>query len=163
MNPEEYIRRLQEIFQGEVLGEAMFHTLARAMLNPEHRYKMSVLEQLEIETKELLRNSLQRLGGDTTESASARENGIAQATALAAMPWEKFMHVFRREVANFVARFEELEKSGPPADARFLAAVTAHERALQSFSERECSGSSADSLEPVLKLLRVVPPRTTRE
>src|SRR5271156_2865331 len=121
MNPDEYIRRLEEIFQGEVLGEAMFHTLAGALVDPEHRYKMTVLEQLEIETKELLHNNLKRLGGDTTESASARENGIAQATALAGMPWEKFMHVFQREVAKFVARFEELEKSGPPADARLLA------------------------------------------
>jgi len=141
----------------------MFHTLSGALLDTKHRYKMSVLEQLEIETKELLRNNVKRLGGDTAESESARENGVAQATALAAMPWEEFIHVFRREVAKFVARFEELEKSGPPVDARFLAAVTAHERALQSFSERECSGSTADSLEPVIQLLRVVPPRTTRE
>jgi hypothetical protein len=67
---------------------------------------------------------------NSLESASARETGIVQATALAAMPWDKFMHVFRHEVAKFVARFEELEKSGPPAEAKLLAAVTSHERAL---------------------------------
>jgi hypothetical protein len=163
MNQDEYVRTLAEIFQDEVLGEAMFHSLASALQDPEHRYKMRVLEQLEIETKELLRHNLNRLAGGTMESTSAREAGIAQATALAAMPWDKFMHVFRREVAKFVARFEELEKSGPPADSRLLAAVTAHERALQSFSERECSGSTADSLEPVIRLLRFVPPRTAQE
>lgn len=64
MNREEYIRRLEEIFQGEVLGAALFHALAGALPDPENRYKMSVLEQLEIETKELLRNSVKRLGGE---------------------------------------------------------------------------------------------------
>lgn len=163
MKPDEYVHRLEEIFQGEVLGEVMLHWLASALQDPEHRYKMRVLEQLEIETKELLRQNVKRLGGDTTESESARETGIAQARALAAMPWDKFMHVFRREVAKFVAEFEEFEKSGPAADASLLAAITAHERALQSFSERESSGSTADSLELVIKLLRVVPPQTAHE
>ena len=72
----------------------MFHTLSGALLDTKHRYKMSVLEQLEIETKELLRNNVKRLGGDTAESESARENGVAQATALAAMPWEEFIPDF---------------------------------------------------------------------
>ncbi|MFZ1886821.1 MAG: hypothetical protein WAU33_02220 [Candidatus Binataceae bacterium] len=165
MNPNEYLRRIEEAFQGEVLGEAMFHAMAGAMEDPERRYQMRVLEQLEIETKELLRANVKRLGGDATESASARQTGIAQAATLAKMPWAKYMHIFRREVTKFVARFEELENSGPTADLQMLAALTAHERALQSFSEREFSGSgsSADPLEPVLKLLKVVPPRTTQD
>jgi len=165
MNSNEYLRRIEEAFQGEVLGEAMFQAMAGAMEDPERRYQMRVLEQLEIETKELLRAHVKRLGGDATESASARETGIAQAATLAAMSWAKFIHIFRREVAKFVVRFEEFENSGRTADLQMLAALTAHERALQAFSERESSGSgsSADSLEPVLKLLKVVPPRTTQD
>ncbi len=159
MNSDEYTRRIEEAFQGEVSGQAMFHDLAERIQDPEHRYKMRVAERLEIETKELLRPLAERLLGHVDESAAARETGISQANALAAMPWAKFMHVFRREVAKFVTRFEELERAAPPSDAKVLAALTAHERALQSFSERECSGSSADSLDPVIKLLKVVPAR----
>jgi hypothetical protein len=159
MNSEQYLRTLEEFFQGEVTGEALFHALGEALEDPEHRYQMRVLEQLERETKELLRENIGRLGGDIGESAAARATGIAQAKALAAMPRAKFMHIFGREVRKFVARFEEVEKSGPAHGAKILAAVTAHERALLSFSERESSGAGSDPLEPVISLLKVVPPR----
>ncbi|HKN00739.1 MAG TPA: hypothetical protein VJX23_09510 [Candidatus Binataceae bacterium] len=159
MNPTEYARQIEAAFQGEVQGAAMFHDLSERLQDPEHRYKLRVLEQLEIETREVLRPLAERLIGTVNDGATARKTGIAQASALAAMPWAKFMHVFRREVAKFVAHFEELEKAGPADDSRVLAALTAHERALQSFSECECSGASANSLEPVVKLLRVVPTR----
>ena len=82
MNSEQYLRTLEEFFQGEVTGEALFHTLAEALEDPERRYQMRVLEQLERETKELLRENLRPLGGDIGESASARATGIAQAKAL---------------------------------------------------------------------------------
>ena len=47
MNSEQYLRTLEEFFQGEVTGEALFHTLAEALEDPERRYQMRVLEQLE--------------------------------------------------------------------------------------------------------------------
>jgi hypothetical protein len=112
MNSEQYLRTLEEFFQGEVTGEALFHALGEALEDPEHRYQMRVLEQLERETKELLQEDIGRLGGDIGESAAARATGIAQAKALAAMPRAKFIHIFGREVRKFVARFEEVEKSG---------------------------------------------------
>ena len=159
MNSEQYLRTLEEFFQGEVTGEALFHTLAEALEDPERRYQMRVLEQLERETKELLLENLRPLGGDIGESASARATGIAQAKALAAMPWAKVLHIFEREVRKFVAHFEEVEKAGSAHGAKLLAAVTAHERALLSFSERESSGTAGDPLDPVIPLLKVVPAR----
>lgn len=159
MNSEQYVRTLEEFFQGEVTGEALFHTLAEALEDPERRYQMRVLEQLERETKELLRENIRPLSGDTAESASARATGITQAKALAAMPWAKVMHIFDREVRKFVAHFEEVEKAGPAHGAKLLAAVTAHERALLSFSERASAGAAGDPLDPVISLLKVVPAR----
>jgi len=159
MNSEQYLQTLEEFFQGEVTGEALFHALGEALEDPEHRYQMRVLEQLERETKELLQENIGRLGGDIGESAAARATGIAQAKALAAMPRAKFMHIFGREVRKFVTRFEEVEKSGPAHGAKILAAVTAHERALLWFSERESSGAASAPLEPVISLLKVVPLR----
>ena len=159
MNSEQYVRTLEKFFQGEVTGEALFHALAEALEEPEPRYQMRVLEQLERETKELLRENIGRLGGDTRESAEARATGIAQATALAAMPWGKLMHIFEREVRKFVAHFEEVENAGPEHGAKLLAAVTAHERALLSFSECASAGGAGDPLDPVTSLLKVVPAR----
>jgi hypothetical protein len=75
------------------------------------------------------------------------------------MPWAKVMHIFEREVRKFVAHFEKVEKAGPAHGAKLLAAVTAHERALLSFSERESSGPASNPLDPVICLLKVVPAR----
>jgi len=158
MDAQEYRRTLEEFFQGEVTGEALFHCLAESLGDPEHQYQMRVMEQLERETKELLRGNVDRLGGDTKESAVARDTGVAQAKAIAPIPWAKFVHVFQREVRKFVARFEEVERLGPPEDAKLLAAVTAHEKALLAYSDRESSGAG-DPLQPILALLKAVPSR----
>ena len=48
---------------------------------------------------------------------------------------------------------------GKNEDAKLLAAVTAHERALLAYSERELAGT-AGVLEPVMALLKVVPSRS---
>jgi len=159
MDEQEYRRTLEEFFQGEVTGEALFHCLAESLEHPEHRYPMRVMEQLERETKELLRPHVARVGGNATESAAARDLGVAQAKAMAPMPWSKFIHVFHREVTKFVARFEEVEKQGPSEDVELLAAVTAHEKALLAYSERESSGVG-DPLAPIIALLKVVPARS---
>ena len=121
---------------------------------------MRVLERLECETKELLREHVKLRGGNSVESATARDLGISQAKALTPMPWSKVIHIFHREVTKFVAHFEEVEKAGPESDAKLLAAVTAHEKALLAYSEREGSGPSAHCLEPVISLLKEVPPRS---
>jgi hypothetical protein len=42
MNSEQYVRTLEEFFQGEVTGEALFHALAEALEDPERRYQMRV-------------------------------------------------------------------------------------------------------------------------
>ena len=158
MDAQEYRRTLEEFFQGEVTGEALFHCLAESFDDSEHRYQMRVMEQLERETKELLRANVVRVGGDANESAAARDRGVAQAKAIAVMPWAKFMHIFQREVRKFVARFEEVERIGPSEDAQLLAAVTAHEKALLAFSELETSGAG-DPLQPIVALLKAVPAR----
>ena len=158
MDAHEYRRTLEEFFQGEVTGEALFHCLAESFEDSEHRYQMRVMEQLERETKELLRANVARVGGDANESAAARDRGVAQAKAIAPMPWAKFMHIFQREVRKFVAHFEKVEKMGPAEDAKLLAAVTAHEKALLAYSERESAGEG-DPLAPIVALLKVVPAR----
>lgn len=162
MNKDEYLRRVEEAFQGEVTGEAMFDALADKFEDASDRYKMRVLAQLERETKELVRPLVAKLGGDTNESAGARTTGVSQAAALATMPRAKFLHIFRREVAKFVAAFQVLESAGPAEDAAILAGLTRHEQALHAFSEAEHSDNPADSLAPVIRLLKHVPPHPNR-
>ncbi len=69
------------------------------------------------------------------------------------------MMEFKKTIAEYVEFFERLEADGRPEDRKVLAAVTAHERAIQAFAESEVAGQSETSLEPVLALLDRPPAR----
>ena len=56
MSNEAFIQGLNELYQGEVLGEVLFNRMLE--LFPEHRYEVSIMFQLETETKARLRPTL---------------------------------------------------------------------------------------------------------
>ena len=58
----DYKTYLEERFQGEVYGEALFRTMANLCEDPARARKFRVLEQLERETKEFLLPALQEAG-----------------------------------------------------------------------------------------------------
>jgi hypothetical protein len=64
---EAYAAYVEECFQGEVSGEALFRTMVSRCEDAEARRKLCVLEQLERETKELLRPALEETGRSARE------------------------------------------------------------------------------------------------
>lgn len=64
----EYKTYLEERFQGEVYGEALFRTMAESCDDSEKARKFRVLEQLERETKEYLRPVVREAGYSGVES-----------------------------------------------------------------------------------------------
>lgn len=155
---DDYATAIHKAFQGEVYGEALFRGLAERATDPARAYKWRVLERLETETKERIRPLAEQLFGAVREDAE-RERGEKDAAKFSPIPWPSLMGGFRNELLNFVAGFEELEAEGPDEDRALLKRITAHERALLAFAEREVGGRSDASLEPVLELLDEPPPR----
>ncbi|MGH9365514.1 MAG: hypothetical protein ACRD1B_09675 [Thermoanaerobaculia bacterium] len=149
---------LEERFQGEVYGEALFRTMAKLAEDPERGRKLRVLEQLERETKELLLPALREAGGSGDENPERINEGETLGASLAKAPWTDLLHGFERELRRFVEDFERAEALAPPGQEALLRHVTAHERALLDFAIREREQSTAaDSLESVLELLRTPP------
>ena len=153
-----YNAYVEECFQGEVYGEALFRTMADLCEVPERARKFRVLQQLERETKEFLLPAVREAGYAGDESPERISEGEVQGAQLAKTPWQELMRGLQTELKGYVREFEQAEGLSPPGKESLLQRVTAHERALLDFATRELAGDvRGDSLEPVTALLRGLP------
>jgi hypothetical protein len=65
-----------ELYQGEVLGEVLFDHMLSYFEEPDKQYKISVMLQLETETKARLRPAMMLLGLDLSGQSESRKNGL---------------------------------------------------------------------------------------
>ena len=150
----DYHHYLEERYQGEVYGEALFQTMAETCPDPERAAQLRVLEQLERETKEFLLRAMSEDGLSADASPERIAEGRTLGAQLAAAPWTDLMRGFHQEIQRFVEDFERAEALAPPGREAVLQHVTAHERALLDFATRELDGRPAkESLAPVRALL----------
>ena len=150
---ESYASYLEECFQGEVYGEAFYRTLAERIGDADAARKLRVLEQLERETKELLRGEVREIGLAGEDDGARADAGAELAGKLAAAPWRALVKGFRVELEKIADRFARSESLAPPGKEWLLRHVTAHERAQVEFTLRELAGEP-DPLAPVVALLR---------
>ena len=149
-----YTSYLEECFHGETNGEALFRVLADASTSDDARRKLRVLEQLERETKEFLRAALVAEGRSIHDEPKHVADGEKLGHRLSKLTWHELMNVFEPSLVRFVERFEQSEQLAPPGKQHVLQHFTAHERALLEFTKHELEGRHADSLTPVVALLR---------
>ena len=154
--PTSYESYLKESFQGEVYGEAFFRTMAERCSNPEQAQKLRALEQLERETKEALRPAVREAGLDAEDHPKRVVLGEKLGAKLAETPWGDLMQSLQAPIEKFTKAFERAESLAPPGKEALSKRVTAHERAICGFVERELAGAP-DSLEPLLAVLEKPP------
>lgn len=154
----DYRTYLEERFQGEVFGEAIFRSFADAVEDPDHARKLRHLQQLESETRDLLHEALEEEGLPAREDAKRASEGEALGAKLARRPWSDVMRGFQRDLEGFVVDFRNAEALAPAGKAGLLRHLTAHEEALLEFARCECARDAArDSLEAVIALLNDLP------
>ena len=144
---------LIELYQGEVLGEVVFDALLATAENADQRWKLSMLLQLETETKARLRPVLAALGIDLAESAEMRSQGLALAASLGPLPWaEKMSTIYVLLSETFVPRYEQIEASFT-GNSEAAKSMVEHETALMEMARREAAGESEGSAAGVEALL----------
>ena len=155
----EILARIEEAYQGEVFGLAMYAAMADAQTDPVRRWKWQVLTQLEAETKAHMAGLLQRLGGDTTEQEQPRLDGLREARAIIGLPWLQMIEAFMADLPGLVDEYAGLERQAALSgeDAAVLARLTRHEVVTLEFCERELAGDSAHAADPVLAMLEAPP------
>ena len=153
----QYLSHIEEAYQGEVYGEAMYNAIADKMDDPDHAHKWRVLAQMEKETKAHIRELVKRLGGDVIESETERQKGIQEADKYASMPWIELMKTFSEELDVDIEAYSKLEKDCPPEDAAALRRLTEHEVLTKEFCDMEVAGNSDESILGIIAFCETPP------
>jgi hypothetical protein len=149
---------LIELYQGEILGEALFSAMLASAENDDQRLKLGSMLQLETETKARLRPALISIGLSIEEDPAMREQALATASALADASWIEKMTTLNHELkTTFVPRFAEIAAHahtvGNQSHAELADSMVVHEAALLELTRRELNGEADSSVEPVAMLL----------
>ena len=146
-----------ESYQGEVLGETLFGSLAERQEDPVRRHQLQVLTLLERATKELAEPVFERrqLGfGDTAATVLAAGEF---ADALAGVTWEEFLGSFEAITTEFLGKYRQLvELATDDFERQIAEQYVAHEEALAAFARRALGSEPGDPLELILVLPHVV-------
>ena len=149
-----HLAALQEFYQGEILGEAMFDAMLKSASNESERYKLALMLQLETETKARLRPHLAAQGLALQEDPQMRPRGEQEARELERANWSEKMGALANSLSQtWLPRYRELTATLPPPLRAVGESMVAHEQALLEMAQREVAGDSERSDEPVRKLL----------
>jgi len=149
-----HLAALQEFYQGEILGEAMFDAMLADLDDEQQRYKTGLLLQLESETKVRLRPVLAALGLSLQEDPAMRPEGERFARDLKTASWAGKMKALHDAVAgHYVPRYRALAALLPPDLQAVGVAMVEHEEALAEMAWRELNGQAHRSDEPLQRLL----------
>jgi hypothetical protein len=154
MNRTEYLAAVNEfLYQGEVLGEAVFGRWLQLESDPVRRYKWATLQQLETETKARLRPFMMRLGLSVVENdVSDRVEEFSK--GFADKPWSELMSMMVGVTDFYLEKFREIETAAPASEREMARAMIVHETALNDFAKRELSGDADNSLAGVISQLQ---------
>jgi len=153
MSGDNFLQGLNELYQGEILGEAIFNSMLAMFEEPETRYKIAVMFQLETETKARLRPTLIQLGLDITELKDSRETGLSIAASLEGRTWKEAMLALRDLVEPAVERYKEIAESAPQEFRALAESMAVHEEALYDFLQAELAGNSDQALAAIVAQL----------
>ena len=155
-----HLAALQEFYQGEILGEAMFDAMLQSARDELQRYKIALMLQLETETKARLRPHLAAQGLPLQEDAQMRPRGEQFARELEQASWNEKMRALEQSLSQtWLPRYRELTAALPPSLRSIGESMVAHEEALLEMARREVGGESDRSDEPVRDLLAYPLPR----
>lgn len=145
-----------EAYQGEVLGEALFGSLAAREEDAGHRHQLEVLALLERATKELAEPVFEQRSLDRGDTDATLKAAADLADALAGVTWEAFLASFEPIITEFLAKYRQLVELACDDTERAIAeAYVAHEEALAVFARRGLGLEPGDPLQEILALPHV--------
>ncbi|MFZ0668512.1 MAG: hypothetical protein WAM97_22370 [Acidimicrobiales bacterium] len=145
-----------ESYQGEVLGEAVFGTMAEWQQDPERRRQLEVLTLLERSTKELADPVFESGELERGDTAATLDAAGQLAAALREVSWEDFIGGILPLTEEFLVKYRELVQLADRVEERAIAeAYVEHELALAAYARRALGREPGDPLELVLALAHV--------
>jgi hypothetical protein len=153
VNTDAYPACIRDLYESEILGEAVFLALVTIARNPREKYQLGTLLQLETETKARLRPFLFRHGISLDETMDLA--GVAVVIeGYQALSWPEFAAANVPVVQGFLSRFEAILKLGPSEDKRTLQSMVDHEGSILRWARMESDGITEGSLDDVIAQLQ---------
>lgn len=144
---------LRELYQGEVIGEALFDKMLADLDDDRERYVIATMLQLETETKARLRQTAMLRGFDLAEDTAQRVAGEGLAAEMAGSTWTQKTQLIHDILAGtYVPRYVEIAATAAPEDAEITAYMVTHETSLLEATKRELAGDT-NSVETVIPQL----------
>ena len=144
---------IRDLYESEILGEAVFLALVDIAKNRRERYHLGTLLQLETETKARLRPFLFELGVSLNEAMDL--TGVDGAVeGYRALDWQEFAAANIPIVQGFLSRFEAILDVGPAKDRDILQSMVHHEASILKWVTKESEGISRGSLDDVIAQLQ---------
>lgn len=153
MTSDTFKQGMVELYQGELMGEVFFENMLSYFEEPDKQYKISVMLQLETETKARLRPVMMLLGLDLSEQNESRKIGLEMASALKGLSWQGAMEMIRDAVKPFVERYKEIAADAPSEHRELAESMVIHEKSLLDFAELELAGEGKKSVDAIVAQL----------
>ena len=153
MSTEAFKQGLTELYQGELMGEAVIEQLLRYFTASAEQAKLAVLLQLETETKARLRPAVMELGLPLLAEEETLAEAKAAATAFADLEWTQVMGAFSQQLPPVVERFQEIADNAPDEYKELAQSMVVHEQALLDFANLEARGETAGSIDGIVAQL----------
>jgi hypothetical protein len=152
MTDDERLQLAEWAYQGEVVGEALFGTMAEREVSPQRREWLDNLRELELRVAGLLRRVVADLGGDATPAAASRSLGERMAGQSIAAGWDGFLKSFEPVTASALLKYRRLLELVETRHRSDVEVVIAHEEALAEFA-RLAETQHGSPIDPVRRLL----------
>jgi hypothetical protein len=153
VNTDAYPACIRDLYESEILGEAVFLALVAIARNPREKYQLGTLLQLETETKARLRPFLFRHAISLDENMDLA--GVAVVIeGYQALSWPEFAAANVPVVQGFLSRFEAILELGPAEDKRTLQSMVDHEGSILRWARMESDGTTEGSLDDVIAQLQ---------
>jgi rubrerythrin len=149
-----YRELLHRAYQGELIGEILYRTLATRTNDAKLREKMLLISDVEQRTNQLLHPLADGLRIEASQSTISQV--VRDRTAeLQSLSWDAFLEKAAFDWPPFIEQFEALRDAGPRAARATLQLAVDHEVALVEFIRLERSGApNAVALEPLRNFLK---------
>jgi hypothetical protein len=154
VDPATYIQNIRDAYEGEIVSERVFRTLAAQSQDPETGAKLNAIADVEARTHAVLSHIAARLG--IAPSAAELTAEVDQRVKeLAGLSWPDFVRHAVSDWPRYIELFSTLEKAAAPGDESALRRLVEHERALVAFAGLENAGAGfAESGAPLRAYLQ---------
>ncbi|NBR39287.1 MAG: hypothetical protein EBT93_07720 [Alphaproteobacteria bacterium] len=149
----DYQVKLDEAYQGEFYGLAMYSLIAEGRQAQDEREKWLLLTQLEEVTRQVLEPVLRRHGMTTEAKPESLRAGELDAENYVNLPWSELMQRFYDELDADIMEYSALLEMAPSEDHDAIRFLVDHEIVAKAFCEGELFGKREHSVEPVRALI----------